>query len=192
MLKRTSAALAFALAGCATAPDSGRMHEVPKGLVHVVFTGFESAPLESISGREALELQTRAREELQRTIRDEGHVAWFFHGFDDDDLVFILARWNPGERIGGTYEVFARYHVPRSRRLERRLGVADEIAEYERGIGPVHAGMSLQEVEAQRGRPETVIQLGPYGAFDYVYPDVCVRFLEARAAHVWPPERCQY
>ncbi|MDC0673644.1 hypothetical protein [Nannocystis radixulma] len=189
MLKRLPAALAFAL--CACASGSGRMHEIPKGLVHVTFRGFESAPRETLSGREAIDLQNKAREEMQRTIRDDGHVAWFFHGFDDDDLVFILARWDPGERIGGTYEVFARYHVSRGRRLERLLGVADEIAEYEKGVGKVRAGMSLADVEALRGKPERLVELGPVGAFDLIYPDLCVRFLEGRAAHLWSPERCQ-
>ena len=43
MLKRLPAALAFALCACAT--GSGRMHEVPKGLVHVTFRGFEDGEL---------------------------------------------------------------------------------------------------------------------------------------------------
>lgn len=181
----------LASVACAGGRRDGRLHEIPKGLVHVVFTGFADAPLESLSAREAVALQMKVREEFTRTARDEGHVAWFFHAFDDDDLIFILARWNSGERIGGTYEVFARYDVPRSRRTERLLGVADEIAEYERGVGKVRAGMSLAEVEAVRGPPDELVQLGPVGAFDILYPDLCVRFLAGRAAHLWAPERCR-
>ncbi|WP_434421567.1 hypothetical protein [Nannocystis pusilla] len=190
MLKRSSLALALLAGACATNPDGGRLHEIPKGLVHVVFTGIDTAPREDLSWREALRLQERAREELQRTARDEGHVAWFFHAFDEDDLIFILARWQPGQ-LGGTYEVTARYSVPRTRRGERMLGVADEIAEYERGVGKIHAGMSLAEVEAVRGKPDQLVELGPFGAFDIIYPDLCVRFLKGRAAHLWSPERCQ-
>lgn len=188
----TLALALLAVLGCAHAGPDTTFHVVPKGLVHVVFTGVDEAPLEELSSKQAIALHDKVRAEHQRTAAQEGHVAWFFHAFDADQLIFFVARWDPGDVIGGTYHVLTRYEVRRTRRVERALGVADEIAEYERGIGPVHAGMSLQEVEAQRGRPETVIQLGPYGAFDYVYPDVCVRFLEARAAHVWPPERCQY
>jgi hypothetical protein len=181
----------LAALGCAHGPDT-TFHVVPKGLVHVVFTGVDAAPLEELSGREAIALHDKVTAEHARTAREEGHVAWFFHAFDADQLIFFVARWEPGDVIGGTYHVLTRYEVRRTRKSERALGVADEIAEYERGIGPVHAGMSLQEVEATRGRPELVYPLGPFGAFDYVYPDVCVRFLEGRAAHVWPPDRCQY
>ncbi|MDC0722384.1 hypothetical protein [Nannocystis bainbridge] len=190
MLKPCTLALALLAGACATQPDRGRWREIPKGLVHVVFTGIDAAPSESIGWREAVDLQNKAREELQRTVREEGHVAWFFHAFDDDDLVFILARWHAGG-LGGTYEVFTRYLVPRGRRGERMLGVADEIAEYERGVGKVRAGMSLADVETVRGKPDKLVELGPFGAFDVVYPDLCVRFLEGRAAHLWSPERCQ-
>lgn len=194
MLKPALAALALALfvhAAAACASTDGRLHVVPKGLARVTFVGFDAAPVESLSGREAVALQMKTREEFTRTARDEGHVAWFFHAFDDDRLVFVLASWRSHERLGGTYEVFARYDVPRSRRTERMLGVADEIAEYERGVGKLRAGMSLSEVEAVRGAPDEVIRLGPPGAFDVLYPDLCVRFLEGRAAHLWPPERCR-
>ncbi|WAS93615.1 hypothetical protein [Nannocystis punicea] len=190
MLKRCALALTLLAAACATNQDGGRLREIPKGLVHVVFTGIDQAPREDLSWREALRLQERAREELKRTAREEGHVAWFFHAFDEEDLVFILARWHAGQ-LGGTYEALARYTVPRTRRGEQELGVADEIAEYERGVGKVHAGMSLAEVEAVRGKPDRRVELGPFGAFDILYPDLCVRFLEGRAAHLWSPERCQ-
>jgi hypothetical protein len=182
----------LAVLGCAHAGPDTTFHEVPKGLVHVVFTGVDEAPLEELSAREAIALHAKVKAERARTAQQEGHVAWFFHAFDADQLIFFVARWEPGEPLGGTYHVLTRYEVRRTRKVEKALDVADEIAEYERGIGPVHAGMSQQEVEAQRGRPETVIELGPVGAFDYVYPDVCVRFLEGRAAHVWAPERCNY
>ena len=187
-----ASALAVLALACATAhPAVGHLHVVPKGLVHVVFRGIAEAPLVELSGREAIALQKKIAEELRRTYGDEGHVAWFFHAFDEDDLIFIVARWRDGEVLGGTYEVFTRYQVRRTRRIEQALGVADEIAAYERGVGPVRAGMSQAEVEAAHGKPDAVIQLGPFGAFDYVYPDLCVRFLEGRAAHLWAPERCR-
>jgi hypothetical protein len=189
-LRCASGLLALALA-CASARHDGQLHVVPKGLVHVVFTRIAEAPREELSAREAIALREKIEAERARTYRDEGHVAWFFHAFDDDDLVFIVARWQPGEVIGGTYEAIARYEVRRTARIERALGVADEIAEYERGVGRVHAGMSHAEVEAARGKPDAVIQLGPFGAFDYIYPDLCVRFLEGRAAHLWAPDRCR-
>lgn len=186
-----AAALAAADLGCASARPDTTFHEVPKGLVHVVFTGIAEAPLEELSGREAVALRDKVTAEHARTYLQEGHVAWFFHAFDEDQLIFFVARWDPADIIGGTYHVLARYDVRRTRRTERALGVADEIAEYERGIGRVRAGMSLQEIEAILGKPGQVIQLGPVGAFDYLYPDLCVRFLEGRAAHLWPPDRCK-
>lgn len=176
--------------GCAGTRASSGFHEVPQGLVHVVFTEVDVAPLEELSGREAVKLREKVAAEHRRTYLDEGHVAWFFHGFDEEQLYFFVARWEPGDIVGGTYHVLTRYEVRRTRRVERALGVADDIAEYERGAGGLRAGMSQQEVEAARGVPERVIQLGPWGAFDYVYKDICVRFLEGRAAHLWEPSRC--
>lgn len=184
------ASLAVTLAGCAGS-RSGTLHEVPKGLVHVVFTGLDEAPSDQLSGREAVKLRDKIDEEHRRTYLDDGHAAWFFHAFDEDELYFIVARWEGGDVVGGTYHVLTRYEVRRTRRIEKALGVADEIAEYERGVGKVRAGMSLHEVQDLRGAPDHVIQLGPVGAFDYVYKDLCVRFLEGRAAHLWPAESCR-
>lgn len=185
-LRRLSLALTLLL-GCAHQHD---LLVVPKGLVHVTFTGLDEAPLEHISGREAIALHAKVKSEAARTAREDGHVAWFFHAFDSEELIFFVARYEQGPTTG-TYHVLTRYEVRRTARVERALGVADEIAEYERGVGPVHAGMSMQEVEAARGKPDKVVPLGPWGAYDYVYPDVCVRILEGRAAHVWPAERCK-
>lgn len=184
-------ALALALAGPGCAHEHGAFREVPKGLVHVVFKDIAGSPLQELSGREAIALRDLIAAERERTYLQEGHVAWFFHGFDDEHLIFLVAHWHPAEVVGGAYHVLSRYEVPRSRRLERALDVADLIADYEKGAGKVRAGMSQQEVEARRGKPETVIQLGPFGAFDYIYDDLCVRFLEGRAAHLWKPEQCR-
>jgi hypothetical protein len=57
-----------------------------------------------------------------------------------------------------------------------------EIREYETGQAGVRAGMSPAEVEAIKGKPTEVNELGPFGAFDWRYADVCVRFLENRVA----------
>ncbi len=187
--RRIALALAVLATGCGH--RHGVFHEVPKGLVHVVFTGIAGSPLEELSRREAIDLRDLIAAERERTHLQEGHVAWFFHGFDDEHLYFVVAHWHPGEVVGGTYHVVSRYEVTRSRRAERDLGVADEIAEYEKGVGTLRAGMSLQEVEALRGKPGAVVQLGPVGAFDYIYDDICVRFLEGRAAHLWPPAQCK-
>ncbi|MBL9104602.1 MAG: hypothetical protein JNL82_26895 [Myxococcales bacterium] len=168
-------------------PDSGR-HVVPLGLVHASFRGLDTAPGERLSLSEALTVRAAARDHEA----EHSHLLWFFHAFDRRTLVFIVARWQPlqPDGHGRLYTAERRIEVRRDRRSVRALDVASTIAEYERGRGDLRAGMTPAAVERRRGPPDQVHQLGPFGSFDYVYPDLCARFLAGRVAHLWPRDSC--
>lgn len=179
--------LACRPAGDAAPPD-GR-HIVPQGLVHVSFRGIDAVAAEVLSLHEALDLRAAVLTALETTRRDPGHRAWFFHAFDRSTLVFFVARWQPLTQ-GGIYTAERRIVVRRDARTESALEVAGVIAEYEQGAGNLRAGMTREEVERRRGPPPQVQELGPVGSFDYLYPDLCARFLNNRVAHLWPRTAC--
>jgi predicted esterase len=164
--------------------DEAGRHVIPQGLVHVKFTGTETAPLADTSADEAARIRERAEIAYRETYRDSGHRRWFFDAFDTRFLFFFIARWTPDARLGGTYAAERRYRVPRTPGAERALGVSDAIRQYEVGDQGVKAGMSVTEVEAVLGKPAQRRELGPVGSFDYSYPAACVRFLGFKVAHV--------
>jgi len=179
------------LLACHPASDSTDpdRHVIPQGLVHVAFTGEDSAPRERLALRDALVVRDATELAYRTTHRDSGHRKWFFHAFDRRFLEFQVARWQPRD-LGGTYVVERRIFVRRDRRATAALAVADRISEYEHGTGDLRAGMTPEEVTRRRGPPEHVQQLGPFGSFDFIYTDLCVRFLDGHAAHLWPRASC--
>jgi hypothetical protein len=170
------------------APPNGR-HVVPHGLVHVSFRGIDAVAAEVLPLHEAVTLRAAVLTAYETTHRDPDHRAWFFHAFDRSTLVFFVARWQPLAH-GGIYTAERRIVVRRDARTESALEVADIIAQYEHGSGNLRAGMTPEEVERRRGKPPQVQQLGPVGSFDYLYPDLCARFLDNRVAHLWPRTSC--
>lgn len=179
------------LLACEPTGDSTSPHHhvIPQGLVHVAFAGEDTAPRERLALRDALAVRAATELAYRTTNRDSGHRRWFFHAFDRHFLEFQVARWQPRD-LGGTYVVERRIFVRRDRRASDALAVTDRIAEYEQGAGDLRAGMTPEEVTRRRGPPEHVQQLGPFGAFDFVYADRCIRFLDGRAAHLWPRTSC--
>lgn len=169
-------------------PDAGR-HIIPQGLVHVSFRDLDTAPVERLPLHEALTVRAAATRDHETYYQEPGHRLWFFHAFDRRTLVFIVARWQPLHH-GGIYTAERRIHVRRDRHSVLALDVAGTIAQYERGTGDLRAGMTPADVERRRGPPEQVNQLGPFGSFDYIYPDLCARFLDARVARLWPRSAC--
>ncbi|MCA9637999.1 MAG: hypothetical protein KC420_18350 [Myxococcales bacterium] len=191
-------ALAVAASGC-TGPKgqvsdnpepaaAGARQVIPQGLVHVGFVDVDAAPAKTFPWRDAAAL----RDEINRgqVGGEAGHLRWFFHAFDRRHMWFFIGRYEPREPVGGVYRAERQVIVRRSRAAELGLGVAATIAGYERGQVGLRAGMSPEEVEARHGAPQQVIQLGPFGAFDYIYADICVRFLENQASHILARELC--
>ncbi|MEZ4453697.1 MAG: hypothetical protein R3B09_29855 [Nannocystaceae bacterium] len=176
--------------GAATTAEPGPRTIVPKGLVHVRFDGVDEAPQRPLSWQEA----ARQREGIDAArvgaATVAGHRRWFFHAFDRATLVFFIARWEPQEPSGGVYHAESVILVQRSKEAERALEVDEALREYETGRAGLRAGMRPEEVEAQHGAPTSVQELGPFGSFDYLYADVCVRFLDGRVAHLWAPQQC--
>ncbi len=179
------------LLACEPTGDSTSPHHhvIPQGLVHVAFAGEDTAPRERLTLRDALAVRDAIELSYRTTYQDRDHRKWFFHAFDRRFLEFQVARWLPRE-LGSLYIVERRIFVRRDRRSVAALDVADRIAEYEQGAGDLRAGMTPEEVTRRRGPPEHVQQLGPFGSFDFVYADRCIRFLDGRAAHLWPRASC--
>lgn len=179
------------LLACEPTGDSTSPHHhvIPQGLVHAAFAGEATAPRERLALRDALAVRDAVELSYRTTYKDRDHRKWFFHAFDRRFLEFQVARWLPRE-LGSLYIVERRIFVRRDRRSVAALDVADRIAEYEHGTGDLRAGMTPEEVTRRRGPPEHVQQLGPFGSFDFVYADRCVRFLDGRAAHLWPRASC--
>jgi hypothetical protein len=165
-------------------------HVIPNGLVHVVLVGFDEAPAIELEAADARARQDDLERRLKDTYRDPNHERWFFHAFDAREMEFVIAKWEPHAPVGGRYVAVQRIRVARSPDAERALLVADVIKQYEQGEGGVRAGMTPEEVRAAKGAPNQEQQLGPFGAFDWIYPDQCVRFLQGRVAHVWEASRC--
>jgi hypothetical protein len=158
---------------------------MPNGFVHVVLLGFDEAPAVELGVDAAVARWQQVETKLKDTYLDPGHERWFFHAFDHEELVFVVAAWQETPPLGGTYTAVQRIRVARSPAAVKALRVDRSIGEYEQGTGGVKAGMSPAEVEALRGKPLEVLELGPWGAFDWLYPDVQVRFLENAVAHLW-------
>ena len=172
--------------GCGSAPGPrGDRHVLPNGLVHVALVDFDG-PTRVVSAAAAAARHEEIELGFRQTYRDDGHYRWFFHAFDQRDLVFVVGRWTRGARSGGAYTAVDRLRVPRSPAAEDMLGVREILASF-RGNGPgVKAGMTPTEVAAVLGPPSRAHELGPVGAFDWVYPRLRVRFLENRVAFVDP------
>jgi hypothetical protein len=177
-------------APAASVPGAKRV-VLPNGLVHVVLVGFDTAPALDLDAARAAARRDAVTERYRTTYLDTGHEKWFFHAFDDRELVFVVARWEPRSPSGGRYIATQRLRVARSTASVRTLGLEETIREYEVGTGGLRAGMNPDEVRAVKGPPLGENQLGPFGAFDWVYDDLCVRFLEGRVSDVRTRDRCR-
>lgn len=169
---------------------SASRHFLPNGLVHVVLEGFDDAPATALSTEAAVSRRDAVERRFGDTYLEPGHERWFFHAFDDRELVFVVARWEPRRPVGGRYVGVERIRVARVPAAERALGAAETIREYDVGSAGVKADMTANEVEVVKGKPERVLQLGPFGAFDWIYADQCVRFLGERVARVGERGAC--
>lgn len=157
---------------------------MPNGLVHVGLVDFDGPSSEldlvdAVARRDAVDVKYKA------TYLDPGHEQWFFHAFDRSTLDFVVARWEPTPPLGGRYVAVQRFRVARTPEAVRAFSLERTIADYESGTGGVKAGMKPEEVRAIKGAPDRENQLGPFGAFDWIYGDEQIRFLQGRVAHVF-------
>ena len=168
----------FSSLGCEEeAVKENKKYSIPSGLVGVRFEAIEKVSIEDIDLSKLQKLRSEA---------EDKNLRWFFKEFDRDNLLFHVAKYVPNpvpfKRPWGTYVVQKIYRIKRSKKSEKELGVSGTIDLYETGAHGIKAGMSEKEVVARLGKPEKIIQLGPFGAFDYLYDDIQVRFLEYRVA----------
>jgi hypothetical protein len=83
-----------------TTPAKRRV--MPNGVVHVLLVGFDAAPAVDLDADAALAKQGAVDAKYEPTYRDAGHEQWFFHAFDERTLFFVMARWEPDGRRGGS------------------------------------------------------------------------------------------
>jgi hypothetical protein len=169
------------------APDR---HVVPNGLVEVRLEDFDLVSYLDVDLHTAVQTREAVEAEFDASYGLVGHPRWFFHAFDQENLDFIVARFEPTERDHSRYVAQRRLRVKRTKEAEVALGVADVVAEYEVGTSGVKAGMSPREVGAIAGRAYTRRPLGPPGAYELKYASLCVQYLEGRVAHVWSKDQC--
>jgi hypothetical protein len=180
-------------AGCASSSSRAPVvdrHVVPNGLVQVSLVDFEIVSFIDIDLHTAVQTREAVESEFNTAYGKTGHPRWFFHAFDQTNLDFVVARFEPKDSLRPRYVAERRLRVKRTREAERALGVTAVVREYEIGTRGVKAGMSRRDVIKVAGRAESEKQLGPQGAFDMRYVAFCVRFVDSKVAHIWRREQC--
>jgi len=154
-----------------TVPKENKSYVIPNGIVGVQFIGQDKAKTVDLTYEQAKELMSDKV---------------FFKGFDKDNLIFHATRYkaNPvkNKRPWGTYFIEKIYRIKRSREVEAGLGISKVIEFYEQGMDGIRGGMGTDEVVVVLGKPKQIEQLGPFGAFDYIYDNARIRFLEYKVA----------
>lgn len=179
--------------GCATSSSHGfDRHVVPKNLVQVALEDFDVVSFLDVDLHTAVQTREAVESEFSTAYGRKGHPRWFFHAFDESNLDFVVARYEPRDATTSRYVAQRRLRVKRSREAERALGVTDVVRQYEIGTRGVKAGMSRREVTGALGRPQSWIPRADKGSFDLLYPSFCVRFTNDRVAHVWRRDVCSY
>jgi hypothetical protein len=163
-------------------------HVLPFGLVGVGMRKDRDVQVIETSLAEAKRLRTQLETDLDTDSAAEKRT-WFFREFDDDFLIFFIAKYEPGQTPGrrpwGTYVVERLLRVPRSREAEEELGIGEVVSLYEVGRGGIKGGMSQEEVVQLLGEPQQREALGPFGAYDLIYEKLRVRFLDEEVAALW-------
>lgn len=173
-----------------SASDPGPRHLVPNGLPNVTLEDFDKVAFVDADLHEAVQTRRAIDVELERTQKLPEHRRWFFYAFDRNHLDFVVARYFPTGKKGGRYVAEHRLRVRRTGDAEHALLVADTVRQQELGDRGVKVGMARRQVEAKLGRASREQALGSAGAFDMLYPSLCVRFVDNRVAHVWQRARC--
>ncbi|MBD3318914.1 hypothetical protein GF342_03310 [Candidatus Woesearchaeota archaeon] len=150
------------------------MQRIPQGIVHVHFVNERKVKPETIDAR------TLAA--IKEDIAGKKEKYLSFMAFDKKTLVFWLSMFVPNpvpnKLPKGKYVPEHIYHVARDANAEELLGVQDILRFYEKGEYGIKGGMTLEEVHKQVGPELERHELGPLGAFDLVYKDVVVRFID--------------
>ncbi len=211
LLSLSSAALGLvvALSGCAsTAPTSKTTidrHVVPNAIVQVSLEDFDVVSFIDIDLHTAVQTREAVESEFNSAYGKTGHPRWFFHAFDQKNLDFVVARFEPKDAKKPRYVAERRLRVKRTAEAERALGVTYVVHEYEVGTRGIKAGMTRREVLRVAGRPEAERSTSPVpvpapapaaspsppkGTFEMRYPAFCVRFVDNKVAHVLRRDQC--
>ncbi len=178
--------------GCAstTSQTNIERHVVPNRLVHASLEEFEIVSFVDVDLHTAVQTREAVETEFHSAYGRVGHLRWFFHAFDEKNLDFIVARFEPADGGGGRYKAERRLRVRRTRDAERALGISAVVREHEIGTRGVKPGMSTHEVTSVAGDAEARIPHAEAGSFDLLYPTFCVRFRSDRVERIWKRDVC--
>lgn len=180
------------VSGCATTSSRTNLdrYVVPNRLVNAELEEFDIVSFVDIDLHTAVQTREAVDTEFHRAYGRAGHLRWFFHAFDDKNLDFVVARFEPGDGGAARYVAQRRLRVQRTREAERALGVNAVLAEHEIGTAGVKAGMSHRQVTSILGDAEARVPRSEAGSFDLLYGTVCVRITRERVEHVWRRDLC--
>lgn len=179
-------------AGCAESsrPTEPR-HFVPSTIAPVALLDFDLVSFVDVDLHTAVQTREAVESEFGKHYGLPGHPRWFFHSFDQHNLDFVVARYEPTDARASRYVAQRRLRVKRTPEAERALGVSDVVREYEvGGARGVKAGMTRREATRRLGRAESERPLTSPSATEVRYSAACVVYVDDKVARVWPRDVC--
>lgn len=119
-------------AGCATTPPPVDRHVVPTTLTSVTLEDFEGVGGQDVDVHTAVQTREAVESEYTRGNGQKGHMRWFFHAFDGQNLDFVVARYEPSKTGSNKYVAQQLLRVKRTPDAEVRLGVTDVVKSHEK------------------------------------------------------------
>lgn len=119
-------------AGCATTPPPVDRHVLPATLTSVTLEDFEGVGGQDVDVHTAVQTRDAVESEFSRGYGQKGHMRWFFHAFDGQNLDFVVARYEPSKTGTDKYVAQQLLRVKRTPDAELRLGVSDVVKDHEK------------------------------------------------------------
>ena len=132
MMVRSVAVLALVVvasvaSACASAPPPVDRHVVPPTLTSITLEDFEGVNGLDVDLHTAVQTREAVESEYSRGYGQKGHMRWFFHAFDGQNLDFVVARYEPTKAGDSKYVAQTLLRVKRTPDAEARLGVSDVV-----------------------------------------------------------------
>ena len=120
--------VASVVSACASAPPPPvDRHVVPPTLTSITLEDFEGVNGLDVDLHTAVQTREAVESEYSRGYGQKGHMRWFFHAFDGQNLDFVVARYEPTKAGDSKYVAQTLLRVKRTPDAEARLGVSDVV-----------------------------------------------------------------
>ena len=120
--------VASVVSACASAPQPPvDRHVVPPTLTSITLEDFEGVNGLDVDLHTAVQTREAVESEYSRGYGQKGHMRWFFHAFDGQNLDFVVARYEPTKAGDSKYVAQTLLRVKRTPDAEARLGVSDVV-----------------------------------------------------------------